>query len=149
MKCCACGVLTVPLCPRLKATLERLQRMTQLYVDSLLSVFSERAGRIGHALALEPSRIEVTSYDEDTVCGHKLSKYALVTDKCYAAHWLVPKLCIRQVFTEAEVRASVVFQLSELVSMLLKASRSAIGGSEWDALVAGIAAPPSCRFASV
>ena len=42
-----------------------------------------------------------------------------------------------QVFSEAEIRASVVFQLSELVNTLLKASRTAIGGSEWDALVAG------------
>ena len=42
-----------------------------------------------------------------------------------------------QVFTEAEVRASLVFQLSKLSSLLLKASRLASGGAEWDALVAG------------
>ncbi len=42
-----------------------------------------------------------------------------------------------QVFTEAEVRASVVFQLSKLCSLLLKGSRLASGGAEWDALVAG------------
>lgn len=40
-------------------------------------------------------------------------------------------------FTEAEIRASVVFQLSELVSGLLKATRSAAGSLEWDAMVAG------------
>ena len=42
-----------------------------------------------------------------------------------------------QVFTEAEVRASLVFQLSKLCSLLLKASRLATGGAAWDALVAG------------
>jgi len=42
-----------------------------------------------------------------------------------------------QVFTEAEIRASVVFQLSKLVTVLLKAARMATGGGAWDALVAG------------
>ena len=42
-----------------------------------------------------------------------------------------------QVFTESEVRASVVFQLSKLCSLLLKAARLTSGGSGWDALVAG------------
>lgn len=42
-----------------------------------------------------------------------------------------------QVFTESEVRASLVFQLSKLCSLLLKAARLAVGGAEWDALVAG------------
>ena len=46
---------------RLKATLERLQRLTQLYVDSLLLVFSERAQCIGAALDLEPERVQVTA----------------------------------------------------------------------------------------
>ena len=42
-----------------------------------------------------------------------------------------------QTFTEAEIRASVVFQLSELVSGLLKAARATSGSPEWDAMVAG------------
>ena len=42
-----------------------------------------------------------------------------------------------QTFTEAEIRASVVFQLSELVSSLLKAARATAGSPEWDAMVAG------------
>ncbi|KAK9806472.1 hypothetical protein WJX73_000758 [Symbiochloris irregularis] len=42
-----------------------------------------------------------------------------------------------QVFTEAEVRASVVFQLSRLVTLLLKGARLSSGGAEWDAMVAG------------
>ncbi len=46
---------------RLKATLERLQRLTQLYVDSLLLVFSERAQCIGAALGPEPERVQVTA----------------------------------------------------------------------------------------
>lgn len=43
----------------------------------------------------------------------------------------------RQVFAEAEVRASVVFQLSRLAALLLRAARLATGGAAWDALVAG------------
>ena len=42
-----------------------------------------------------------------------------------------------QVFTESEVRSSLVFQLSKLCSLLLKASRLSVGGAAWDALVAG------------
>ena len=47
------------------ATLERLQRLTQRYVDSLLLVFSERAQSIGAGLALEPGRVEVMLGDDD------------------------------------------------------------------------------------
>ena len=42
-----------------------------------------------------------------------------------------------QVFTEAEIRASVVFQLSKLVTLLLKAARLTTGAGAWDAIVAG------------
>jgi hypothetical protein len=42
-----------------------------------------------------------------------------------------------QVFTEAEIRASVVFQLSKLVTLLLKAARLNTGAGAWDSLVAG------------
>ena len=111
---------------RLKATLERLQRMTQQYVDGLLSLFSQRADSIGHALGLEPERIQVVRCAAGTLKSS--SKLLAPTVSCCATD---------QVFSEAEIRASVVFQLSELVNTLLKASRTAIGGSEWDALVAG------------
>lgn len=42
-----------------------------------------------------------------------------------------------QVFTEAEIRASVVFQLSKLTSLLLKSLRLATGAAAWDCIVAG------------
>ncbi len=47
-----------------------------------------------------------------------------------------------QVFTEAEVRASLVFQVSKLCSFMLKAARIATGGAAWDALVAGLPLHP-------
>ncbi|GAQ78092.1 water dikinase [Klebsormidium nitens] len=50
----------------------------------------------------------------------------------------VPENSVRT-FTEAEIRASVVFQLSKLCSLLLKALRDVIGGGGWDALVSGSA----------
>ncbi|KAH9305067.1 hypothetical protein KI387_009471 [Taxus chinensis] len=40
-------------------------------------------------------------------------------------------------YTEAEIRASVVFQVSKLCSLLLKAVRSLSGGHGWDTLVPG------------
>ena len=47
-----------------------------------------------------------------------------------------------QVFTEAEVRASLVFQVSKLCSFMLKVARIATGGAAWDALVAGLPLHP-------
>jgi phosphoglucan,water dikinase len=86
---------------RLKASLERIQRMTHSYTESLLEVFPDRVNKLGKALGIEEERLKV--------------------------------------FTEAEVRASLVFQLSKLCSMLLKATRLATGAGAWDALVAGTA----------
>ena len=42
-----------------------------------------------------------------------------------------------QTFTEAEVRASIVFQVSKIVSLILKEAREALGVDAWDALVLG------------
>ena len=42
-----------------------------------------------------------------------------------------------QVFTEAEVRASLVFHLSNLVTLLLAGARQAAQGTAWDPMVAG------------
>ena len=42
-----------------------------------------------------------------------------------------------QVFTEAEVRASLVFHLSNLVNLLLAGARQAAQGTAWDPMVAG------------
>lgn len=86
---------------RLKASLERVQRMTHAYTELLLGVFPECVNALGRGLGIQQERI--------------------------------------QVFTESEVRASVVFQLSKLCSLLLKATRLTTGGGAWDALVAGTA----------
>lgn len=42
-------------------------------------------------------------------------------------------------YAEAEIRASVVFQLAKLCSLLLKAVRQVAGGEGWDVLMPGIA----------
>jgi len=84
---------------RLKATLERAQRLTQSYTDGLLAVLPETANALGKALGIREEQV--------------------------------------QVFTEAEVRASVVFQLSSLLAVLQKAARTAADCDEWDAIVAG------------
>lgn len=49
----------------------------------------------------------------------------------------IPTAWLLQVFTESEVRASLVFQLSKLSSLLLKSTRIVTGSGAWDALVAG------------
>jgi hypothetical protein len=55
---------------------------------------------------------------------------------CYTS---IPVSVQVRTFTEAEIRASVVFQLSKLCSLLLKALREVVGGGGWDALVSGSA----------
>eukprot|EP00249_Psilotum_nudum_P024562 c29221_g1_i1 orf=269-3925(-) len=50
----------------------------------------------------------------------------------------IPENTIRT-YTEGEIRASVVFQLSKLCSLLLKAMRMITGGGGWDPLVSGTA----------
>lgn len=43
------------------------------------------------------------------------------------------------VFTEAEIRASLVFQISKLCSLLIKATNTVAGGSPWDVVMGGTA----------
>lgn len=50
----------------------------------------------------------------------------------------IPENTIR-CYTEAEIRASTVFQLSKLCSLLLKATRAVAGEEGWDPLVPGVA----------
>ena len=45
-----------------------------------------------------------------------------------------------QTFSEAEIRANVVFQATKLCSLMLKALRAAMGHDAWDCIVAGSAA---------
>ena len=44
---------------RLKATLERLQRLTQSYTDNLLSIFPTRVNALGSALGLPDETVQV------------------------------------------------------------------------------------------
>ena len=60
---------------------------------------------------------------------------------CIACTNLDPNSIVIQVFTEAEIRASIVFQISRLVASLLKATRLATGNAGWDTLVAGADKP--------
>lgn len=48
----------------------------------------------------------------------------------------VPENSVRT-FTEAEIRAGVIFQVSKLCTLLLKAVRTSIGSEGWDILVPG------------
>ncbi|KAK4266563.1 hypothetical protein QN277_027460 [Acacia crassicarpa] len=48
----------------------------------------------------------------------------------------IPENSVRT-YTEAEIRASVIFQVSKLCTLLLKAVRSALGSQGWDVLVPG------------
>ncbi|XP_054804581.1 phosphoglucan, water dikinase, chloroplastic isoform X2 [Prosopis cineraria] len=48
----------------------------------------------------------------------------------------IPENSVRT-YTEAEIRASVIFQVSKLCTLLLKAVRSTLGSQGWDVLVPG------------
>uniref|UniRef100_A0A453QFT1 Alpha-glucan water dikinase phosphohistidine-like domain-containing protein n=1 Tax=Aegilops tauschii subsp. strangulata TaxID=200361 RepID=A0A453QFT1_AEGTS len=50
----------------------------------------------------------------------------------------IPENSVRT-YTEAEIRAGVIFQVSKLCTVLLKAVRVVIGSSGWDVLVPGVA----------
>lgn len=50
----------------------------------------------------------------------------------------IPENSVRT-YTEAEIRASVIFQVSKLCTVLLKATRAVLGSSVWDVLVPGVA----------
>jgi len=93
---------------RLRATLDRAQRVCGAYTDAMLAVLPGAARRMGPALG---------------VPAHAVATFA-----------------------EAEVRASVAFQLSRLLALLQRAARvaaaAANGGaglSEWEPIVAGTA----------
>ena len=45
---------------RLKASLERLQRLTQSYADAMIHIFPERASQLGRALGLDQDRVTVS-----------------------------------------------------------------------------------------
>lgn len=67
---------------RLRATLERLQRLSSNFCDSILDIFTDKAHKLGTGLG---------------VTGHHVTMYS-----------------------ESEIRASPVFQVSKLTSILLK-----------------------------
>ncbi|XP_020206268.1 phosphoglucan, water dikinase, chloroplastic [Cajanus cajan] len=50
----------------------------------------------------------------------------------------IPENSVRT-YTEAEIRAGVIFQVSKLCTLLLKAVRNALGSEGWDVLVPGAA----------
>lgn len=50
----------------------------------------------------------------------------------------IPENSVRT-YAEAEIRADVIFQVSKLCTLLLKAVRTALGSSGWDVLVPGVA----------
>jgi hypothetical protein len=47
-------------CCRLKASLERLQRLTQSYADAMIDIFPQRASQLGQALGLDQDRVTVS-----------------------------------------------------------------------------------------
>lgn len=86
---------------RMKATLERLQRLISKISQDVVGLFAGRAGALGDALGVEPFMI--------------------------------------QVFAESQIRASVLYQVSNLCTFLQHASREASGAGAWDAIVPGTA----------
>ena len=59
--CCRSIILQTRSACRLKASLERVQRMTHAYTELLLGVFPERVKDLGGGLGIENERIQVGS----------------------------------------------------------------------------------------
>ena len=59
---------------RLKATLERVQRLTQSFTDGLLSVFPGRAQALGTALGIPDEQIQVGQLRSTSNCTHECSE---------------------------------------------------------------------------
>ena len=55
---------------RLKATLQRVQRLTQGFTDGLLSLFPQRADALGAALGIQAERIQVCVAAMCHMCLH-------------------------------------------------------------------------------
>lgn len=49
------------MCHRLKATLERVQRLAHSYTEQLLAVFPARVQALGKGLAMNEERLKVTN----------------------------------------------------------------------------------------
>ncbi|KAH6785737.1 hypothetical protein C2S51_038192 [Perilla frutescens var. frutescens] len=85
---------------RLKATLERAERLTEEYSEALFNIFpEEKVQTLGEAFGILENSV-----------------------KTYA---------------EAEIRADVIFQVSYLCTLLLKAVREIVNARGWDILVPG------------
>lgn len=52
---------------RLKATLERVQRLAHSYTDQLLAVYPDRVQALGKGLAMDQERLKVTA-PADALC---------------------------------------------------------------------------------
>lgn len=86
---------------RLKATLDRADRLTEEYSEALLNIFPEKVEILGKAFG--------------------------IPDKSVKTH------------TEAEICAGLIFQVSNLCTLLLKAVRKVVDARGWDILVPGAA----------
>lgn len=84
---------------RLKASLERVQRLTDSFADAQLDTFARRASQLGGGLDISQE--------------------------------------VQDVFTEAEIRANVTFQLSRLNTDLLQVCREQLGMGDYDGIVFG------------
>ena len=77
---------------RLKASLQRVQRLTQGFTDGLLSLFPTRADALGAALGIQPERIQVC------ICVK-----SSLSSTGYGSSGSSPQACVR---TQAEPNAA-------------------------------------------
>lgn len=54
--------------PRLKATLERTQRLAHSYTEQLLAVYPDRVQALGKGLAMDEERLKVSAPGETVFC---------------------------------------------------------------------------------
>ena len=91
-----------------------MRRVCEAYCQALLDVLADRSMKLGAALGLDPEHAS-------GMCAG--CSPGILPPRALRLCWPPPHACapaLVAVFTEAEVRASVVFQLSKLTSLLLK-----------------------------
>ncbi|KAE8708781.1 Phosphoglucan [Hibiscus syriacus] len=102
---------------RLKATLDRTRRLTEEYSEVLLQLFPQKVQMLGKALGIPEN--SVRTYAEAEIRAGYGDIY--LSDGSMNA-----------------IIFMVIFQVSKLCSLLLKAVRTALGFEGWDVLVPGV-----------
>ncbi|CAI5967224.1 unnamed protein product [Closterium sp. NIES-64] len=116
---------------RLKASLDRMRRLTEAFTETTLELFFEPSQKLGHALGIEENAVRTFAEAEIRSSPHQCGVSAGEAHLSAVACDAISAGCLRA--------GTVVFQLAKLTSLLLRVMRSVLGAEGWDVLVPGTA----------